>query len=80
MGGATNLMRQLAPRLQGMNENVAEQITRSVLDPSFVRQQQFLTSLTPVLDELQRRALQQQVRATGYSATAGTAVPGLLGE
>jgi hypothetical protein len=66
--------------MQGINENVAEQITRSVLDPNFVRQQLFLQNLTPVFDELQRRALQQQTRAAGYSATAGTAVPGLLGE
>jgi hypothetical protein len=80
LGGGSRMLGQLVPRMQGINENVAEQITRSVLDPSFARQQQFLTSLTPVLDELQRRALQQQTRATGYSATAGTAVPGLLGE
>jgi hypothetical protein len=80
LGGGSRMLGQLVPRMQGINENVAEQITRSVLDPSFVRQQQFLTSLTPVLDELRRRALQQQVRATGYSATAGTAVPGLLGD
>ena len=70
---------QIVPRMQGMNENVAEQITRSVLDPNFLRQQLFLQNLTPVFDELQRRALQQQVRSTGYSATAGGAVPGLLG-
>lgn len=80
LGGGSRMIGQLVPRMQGINENVAEQITRSVLDPSFARQQQFLTSLTPVLDELQRRALQQQTRAAGYSATAGTAVPGLLGE
>lgn len=80
LGGGSRMLGQLVPRMQGINENVAEQITRSVLDPSFARQQQFLTSLTPVLDELQRRALQQQTRAAGYSATAGTAVPGLLGE
>jgi hypothetical protein len=65
--------------MQGIDANVAEQITRSVLDPSFVRQQETLLGLTPVLDELRRRALQQQVRSAGYSATAGTAVPGLLG-
>ena len=80
LGGGTNLLRQLVPRMQGLDENVAEQITRSVLDPSFARQQETLIGLTPVLDELRRRALQQQVRATGYSATAGTAVPGLLGD
>jgi len=80
LGGGSRMLGQLVPRMQGINENVAEQITRSVLDPSFARQQQFLTSLTPVLDELQRRALQQQTRAAGYSATVGTAVPGLLGE
>ena len=80
LGGGAGLLRQLVPRMQGMNENVAEQLTRSVLDPSFARQQETLLGLTPVLDELRRRALQQQVRATGYSATAGTAVPGLLGD
>lgn len=80
LGGGASLLRQLVPRMQGLNENVAEQLTRSVLDPSFVRQQETLIGLTPVLDELRRRALQQQVRATGYSATAGTAVPGLLGD
>jgi hypothetical protein len=80
LGGGANLLRQLVPRMQGLDENVAEQITRSVLDPSFARQQETLIGLTPVLDELRRRALQQQVRATGYSATAGTAVPGLLGD
>jgi hypothetical protein len=80
LGGGANLLRQLVPRMQGMDQNVAEQLTRSVLDPSFVRQQETLIGLTPVLDELRRRAMQQQVRATGYSATAGTAVPGLLGD
>ena len=80
LGGGAGLLRQVVPRMQGINENVAEQITRSVLDPSFASQQQTLRSLTPVLDELMRRALQQQVRATGYSATAGTAVPGILGD
>lgn len=80
LGGGANLLRQLVPRMQGMDENVAEQLTRSVMDPSFARQQETLLGLTPVLDELRRRAMQQQVRATGYSATAGTAVPGLLGD
>lgn len=80
LGGGSRLLGQVVPRMQGINENVAEQITRSVLDPNFVRQQLFLQNLTPVFDELQRRALQQQTRAAGYSATAGTAVPGLLGE
>lgn len=79
LGGASQILGQIVPRMQGINENVAEQITRSVLDPNFMRQQLFLQNLTPVFDELQRRALQQQVRSAGYSATAGTAVPGLLG-
>jgi hypothetical protein len=80
IGGGLNLMGQLAPRLQGLNENVAEQVTRSVLDPSFMRQQELLTSLTPVMDELRRRALQQQTRAAGVSTSAGQVVPGLLGD
>lgn len=80
LGGGASLLRQLVPRMQGMDENVAEQLTRSVMDPSFARQQETLLGLTPVLDELRRRALQQQVRATGYSATTGAAVPGLLGD
>jgi len=78
IGGGMSMMRQLAPRLQGMNENVAESISRSVLDPSFAQQQQFLMSLTPVMDELRKRAMQQQVRAAGTSTTAGQLVPGLL--
>lgn len=78
IGGGMNIMRQLAPRLQGMNENVAELISRSVFDPSFAQQQQLLMSLTPVMDELRRRAMQQQVRAAGTSTTAGQLVPGLL--
>ena len=78
VGGSMNMMRQLAPRLQGMDENVAELISRSVFDPSFAQQQQLLTSLTPVMDELRRRAMQQQVRAAGTSTTAGQLVPGLL--
>jgi len=80
LGGGSRLLGQVVPRMQGLDQNVAEQITRSVLDPSFVRQQETLMGLTPVLDELRRRALQQQTRAAGYSATAGTAVPGLLGD
>lgn len=80
MGGGARMLGQLVPRMQGIDANVAEQITRSVLDPSFVRQQETLMGLTPVLDELRRRALQQQTRAAGYSATSGAAVPGLLSE
>ena len=79
-GGATNLMRQLAPRLQGMNENVAEQISRSVLDPRFNQQQEFLLGLTPLMDQLRRQALQQQTRAAGTSTSAGQMVPGLLAD
>lgn len=79
MGGGARMLGQLVPRMQGIDANVAEQLTRSVLDPSFVRQQETLLGLTPVLDELRRRALQQQTRAAGYSATSGAAVPGLLG-
>lgn len=79
-GGGMNLMRQLAPRLQGMNENVAEQVSRSVLDPRFTQQQEFLLGLTPVMDELRRRALQQQTRAAGTSTSAGQMVPGLLAD
>ena len=80
MGGATNFMRQLAPRLQGMNENVAEQISRSVLDPRFTQQQEFLLGLTPLMDQLRRQALQQQTRAAGTSTSAGQMVPGLLAD
>jgi hypothetical protein len=80
IGGGLNLMGQLAPRLQGMNENVAEQVARNVLNPSFAQQQELLTSLTPVMDELRRRALQQQTRAAGVSTSAGQFVPGLLAE
>lgn len=79
-GGATNLMRQLAPRLQGMNENVAEQVSRSVLDPRFNQQQEFLLGLTPLMDQLRRQALQQQTRAAGTSTSAGQMVPGLLAD
>ena len=79
-GGGMNLMRQLAPRLQGMNENVAEQISRSVLDPRFNQQQEFLMGLTPLMDQLRRQALQQQTRAAGTSTSAGQMVPGLLAD
>ena len=79
-GGGMNLMRQLAPRLQGMNENVAEQISRSVLDPRFTQQQEFLLGLTPLMDQLRRQALQQQTRAAGTSTSAGQMVPGLLAD
>lgn len=79
-GGGMNLLRQLAPRLQGMNENVAEQVARSVLDPRFMQQQEFLLGLTPVMDELRRRAMQSQVRAAGTSTSAGQVVPGLLAD
>jgi hypothetical protein len=79
-GGGMNLMRQLAPRLQGMNENVAEQISRSVLDPRFNQQQEFLLGLTPLMDQLRRQALQQQTRAAGTSTSAGQMVPGLLAD
>lgn len=79
-GGGMNLMRQLAPRLQGMNENVAEQVARSVLDPRFMQQQEFLLGLTPVMDELRKRAMQSQVRAAGTSTSAGQLVPGLLAD
>ena len=80
IGGGLNLMGQLAPRLQGINENVAEQVARNVLNPSFAQQQELLTSLSPVMDELRRRALQQQTRAAGVSTSAGQFVPGLLSE
>jgi len=80
IGGGLNLFGQLAPRLQGMNENVAEQVARNVLNPSFAQQQELLTSLTPIMDELRRRALQQQTRAAGVSTSAGQFVPGLLAE
>lgn len=79
-GGGMNLMRQLAPRLQGMDENVAEQVARSVLDPRFMQQQEFLLGLTPVMDELRKRAMQSQVRAAGTSTSAGQLVPGLLAD
>lgn len=80
IGGGLNLAGQLVPRMQGLNENVAEQVARSVLNPSFTQQQKLLTSLTPVMDELRRRALQQQTRAAGVSTSAGQIVPGLLAD
>jgi hypothetical protein len=79
-GGGMSMLRQLAPRLQGMNENVAEQISRSVLDPRFNEQQEFLLGLTPLMDQLRRQALQQQTRAVGTSTRAGQLVPGLLAD
>jgi hypothetical protein len=79
-GGGMSMLRQLAPRLQGMNENVAEQISRSVLDPRFNQQQEFLMGLTPLMDQLRRQALQQQTRAAGTSTSAGQMVPGLLAD
>ncbi len=79
-GGAMSMLRQLAPRLQGMNENVAEQISRSVLDPRFNQQQEFLLGLTPLMDQLRRQAMQQQTRAVGTSTSAGQMVPGLLAD
>lgn len=79
-GGGMSMLRQLAPRLQGMNENVAEQVARSVLDPRFMQQQDFLLGLTPVMDELRKRAMQSQVRAAGTSTSAGQLVPGLLAD
>jgi hypothetical protein len=79
-GGGMSMLRQLAPRLQGMNENVAEQISRSVLDPRFNEQQEFLLGLTPLMDQLRRQALQQQTRAVGTSTSAGQLVPGLLAD
>ena len=80
VGGGLNLMGQFVPRMQGLNENVAEQVARSVLNPSFAQQQQILTNISPVMDELRRRALQQQTRAAGASISAGQLVPGLLAD
>jgi len=51
-----------------------------VLDPRFTQQQEFLLGLTPVMDELRRRALHQQTRAAGTSTSAGQMVPGLLAD
>jgi len=80
VGGGLNLMGQFVPRMQGLNENVAEQVARSVLNPSFAQQQQILTNISPVMDELRKRALQQQTRAAGASISAGQLVPGLLAD
>jgi hypothetical protein len=78
LGGAANLARQLGPRIQGLNQNVAEEVSRSLLNPSYLQNQQFLGTLTPVMDELQRRARAESARRAGYSTGAGMVVPGLL--
>jgi len=78
VGGGMGLMRQLGPRLQGMNENVAQELSDILLNPSFNAQQQSLINVSPIMDELRRRALQQSLRQAGGSATAGQLVPGLL--
>lgn len=80
LGGMTNLYRQLGPRIQGINQNVAEALSRSVLDPSFNQQQQLLMGISPVMQELQRRALGESTRRAGYSTSAGAAPATLLGE
>ena len=80
LGGGMSMARQLAPRLQGINENVAQELSDILLNPSFNVQQQALLNVAPIMDELRRRALQQQVRQAGGSATAGQLVPGLLGD
>jgi hypothetical protein len=80
LGGGMSMARQLAPRLQGINENVAQELSDILLSPSFNVQQQALLNVAPIMDELRRRALQQQVRQAGGSATAGQLVPGLLGD
>jgi len=80
MGGASNLMRQAGSRMQGINANVAEEIARRTLGTNAAEQNAYLMGLNPVMDELMRRAMQQQTRAAGYSASAGGAVPGLLGD
>jgi len=78
IGGAANLARQLGPRIQGLNQNVAEEVSRNLLNPSYLQNQQFLGTLTPVMDELQRRAMAQGARRAGYSTGAGMVLPGLL--
>jgi len=78
LGGAANLARQLGPRIQGLNQNVAEEVSRSLLNPSYLQNQQFLGTLTPVMDELQRRAMAEGARRAGYSTGAGMVLPGLL--
>lgn len=80
LGGGMSMARQLAPRLQGINENVAQQLSDILLNPSFNVQQQALLNVAPIMDELRRRALQQGVRQAGGSATAGQLIPGLLGD
>lgn len=80
LGGMTNLYRQLGPRIQGIDQNVAEALSRSVLDPSFNQQQQLLMGISPVMQELQRRALGESTRRAGYSTSAGAAPATLLGE
>jgi hypothetical protein len=78
LGGAANLARQLGPRIQGLNQNVAEEVSRNLLNPSYLQNQQFLGTLTPVMDELQRRAMAEGARRAGYSTGAGMVLPGLL--
>ena len=80
LGGMTNIYRQLGPRIQGIDQNVAEALSRSVLDPSFNQQQQLLMGISPVMQELQRRALGESTRRAGYSTSAGAAPATLLGE
>jgi hypothetical protein len=80
LGGMTNLYRQLGPRIQGIDQNVAEALSRSVLNPSFNQQQQLLMGISPVMQELQRRALGESTRRAGYSTSAGAAPATLLGE
>lgn len=79
LGGMANLYRQLGPRIQGIDQNVAEALSRSVLDPSFNQQQQLLMGISPVMQELQRRALGESTRRAGYSTSAGGA-SGLLND
>jgi len=79
LGGMTDLYRQLGPRIQGIDQNVAEALSRSVLDPSFNQQQQLLMGISPVMQELQRRALGESTRRAGYSTSVGGA-GGLLSE
>lgn len=80
LGGMANIYRQLGPRIQGIDQNVAEALSRSVLNPSFNQQQQLLMGISPVMQELQRRALGESTRRAGYSTSAGAAVPTMLGE
>jgi hypothetical protein len=80
LGGMANIYRQLGPRIQGIDQNVAEALSRSVLNPSFNQQQQLLMGITPVMQELQRRALGESTRRAAYSTSAGGAPATLLGE